>query len=204
MGPELMMQFRDQASRFGAELITAKVTKVDLSGSPFGVWIGDEEHRAESIIVATGAQSLMLGLEVREPRSSATGCPPARPATASSSAATRSASSAAATPRWKRRSSSRSSRARSRSSTDATRYAASKIMQDRARANEKIEFLWDTVVTDLVGDNKLEAVQVENLKTGAVVGARAHRSVRRDRPRAQHAPVQGPVGHGRCGVLDHP
>ena len=40
-------------------------------------------------------------------------------------------------------------------------------MQDRAHANEKIEFMWDTVVTDLVGDNKLEAVQVENLKTGA-------------------------------------
>ena len=63
MGPELMMQFRDQASRFGAEIITAKVTRVDLSQSPFGVWIGDEEHRAESVIVATGAQSLMLGLE---------------------------------------------------------------------------------------------------------------------------------------------
>ena len=63
MGPELMMQFRDQASRFGAEIITAKVTRVDLSQSPFGVWIGDVEHRAESVIVATGAQSLMLGLE---------------------------------------------------------------------------------------------------------------------------------------------
>ena len=43
---------------------------------------------------------------------------------------------------------------------------ASKIMQDRARANDKIEFLWDTVVTDLVGDSKLEGVQVENVKTG--------------------------------------
>ncbi len=43
---------------------------------------------------------------------------------------------------------------------------ASKIMQDRARANDKIEFLWDTVVTDLEGDNKLEAVHVENVKTG--------------------------------------
>ncbi len=63
MGPELMMQFRDQASRFGAEIVTAKVTRVDLSQSPFGVWVGDDEHRAESVIVATGAQSLMLGLE---------------------------------------------------------------------------------------------------------------------------------------------
>ncbi|HMK12506.1 MAG TPA: FAD-dependent oxidoreductase, partial [Acidimicrobiales bacterium] len=44
---------------------------------------------------------------------------------------------------------------------------ASKIMQDRARANEKIEFLWDTVVTDLVGDNKLEGVDVRNVKTSA-------------------------------------
>jgi thioredoxin reductase (NADPH) len=43
---------------------------------------------------------------------------------------------------------------------------ASKIMQDRARANEKVEFLWDTVVTDLVGDGKLEGVQVENVKPG--------------------------------------
>ena len=63
MGPELMMQFRDQAARFGAELVTAKVTRVDVSESPFGVWIGDQEHRAQSIIVATGAQSIMLGLE---------------------------------------------------------------------------------------------------------------------------------------------
>ena len=46
---------------------------------------------------------------------------------------------------------------------------ASKIMQDRAFANAKIEFIWDTVVDDLVGDNKLEGVQVENLKTGATV-----------------------------------
>jgi thioredoxin reductase (NADPH) len=43
---------------------------------------------------------------------------------------------------------------------------ASKIMQDRARANEKIEFVWDTVVTDLVGDAKLEGVQVKNVKSG--------------------------------------
>ena len=47
MGPDLMMRFRDQATRFGAECVTAKVTRVDLTQSPFGVWVGDEEHRAE-------------------------------------------------------------------------------------------------------------------------------------------------------------
>ena len=67
MGPELMMQFRDQASRFGAEIITAKVTRVDLSQAPFGVWIGDEEHRAESVIVATGARIADARPRVREP-----------------------------------------------------------------------------------------------------------------------------------------
>ena len=63
MGPDLMMRFRDQATRFGAECLTAKVTRVDLSQSPFGVWVGDQEHRAEAVIVATGAQAVMLGLE---------------------------------------------------------------------------------------------------------------------------------------------
>ena len=62
MGPELMMNFRSQAERFGAEFITEKVTKVDFSSRPFKVWIRDTEYSANSIIVATGAQSLMLDL----------------------------------------------------------------------------------------------------------------------------------------------
>jgi thioredoxin reductase (NADPH) len=67
MGPELMGRFREQALRFGTEILTNKVSRVDLSSSPFGVWIGDPTapeptHRAKSVIVSTGAQSLMLGL----------------------------------------------------------------------------------------------------------------------------------------------
>ncbi|CAB4604785.1 unannotated protein [freshwater metagenome] len=67
MGPELMGRFREQALRFGTEVLTNKVSRVDLSSSPFGVWIGDPTapeptHRAKSVIVSTGAQSLMLGL----------------------------------------------------------------------------------------------------------------------------------------------
>ncbi|NNE11059.1 MAG: FAD-dependent oxidoreductase, partial [Ilumatobacter sp.] len=63
MGPELMQNFRAQAERFGAEFLTEKVTRVDFSERPFRVWVRDQEFRAESIIVSTGARSLMLGLE---------------------------------------------------------------------------------------------------------------------------------------------
>ena len=66
MGPELMGNFRAQAERFGAEFITEKVTRVDFSERPFRVWIGDDEHRAQSVIVSTGARSLMLGLEAEQ------------------------------------------------------------------------------------------------------------------------------------------
>src|SRR3954464_3038674 len=63
MGPELMIHFRDQAARFGATFLTTKATKVDFSGRPLRVWTHDEEHTADAVIVSTGAQSLMLGLE---------------------------------------------------------------------------------------------------------------------------------------------
>ena len=62
MGPELMGSFRAQAERFGAEFLTEKVTKVDFAARPFRVWVRDQEFTAKSIIVATGAQSLMLNL----------------------------------------------------------------------------------------------------------------------------------------------
>jgi thioredoxin reductase (NADPH) len=71
MGPELMQVFREQAVRFGAELLTAKVSRVDFWTRPFRLWVGDpsaEEpsYTAESVIVATGAQSLMLELPNEE------------------------------------------------------------------------------------------------------------------------------------------
>ncbi|HLH28683.1 MAG TPA: thioredoxin-disulfide reductase [Acidimicrobiales bacterium] len=71
MGPDLMAAFRAQAARFGAEYVTRKVGKVDLSARPFGVWLDDTEradpdYLAEALIVATGAQSLMLGVPGEE------------------------------------------------------------------------------------------------------------------------------------------
>jgi thioredoxin reductase (NADPH) len=63
MGPELMTKMRQQAERFGAELITDDVTRVDFSGRPLRVYVGDEEHAARAVIVATGATARQLGLE---------------------------------------------------------------------------------------------------------------------------------------------
>src|SRR5579863_10353543 len=67
LGPELMTAMRSQAVRFGAHILTAKVTRVLLDSSPFGVWIGDAskvepDYEAETVIIATGAQALMLGV----------------------------------------------------------------------------------------------------------------------------------------------
>jgi thioredoxin reductase (NADPH) len=63
LGPQMMQEFRAQAARFGTEFVTDDVTKVDFTEQPFRVWVGDEEHRAETVIVATGAVARQLGLE---------------------------------------------------------------------------------------------------------------------------------------------
>jgi thioredoxin reductase (NADPH) len=63
LGPEMMQEFRRQAERFGSEFITDDVTRVDLSEAPFRVWVGDDEFRAQTVIVATGATARQLGLE---------------------------------------------------------------------------------------------------------------------------------------------
>ena len=66
MGPELMQNMRAQASRFGTEILTDKVTRVDFTERPFKVWVRDTEYQAQVVIVSTGAQSLMLGLDAEK------------------------------------------------------------------------------------------------------------------------------------------
>ena len=60
MGPEMMERFRKQAARFGAELLTVDVTRVDLSARPFRLWTGEDEYTADSVIIATGASANWL------------------------------------------------------------------------------------------------------------------------------------------------
>jgi len=62
LGPAMMADFRRQAERFGAEFITDDVTRVDFSEAPYSVWVGDKVYRADAIIVATGASARQLGL----------------------------------------------------------------------------------------------------------------------------------------------
>src|SRR6476620_2004779 len=167
LGPELMIKFREQAERFGAGFITADADRVDLSSAPFGVWVGEREFRARSIIISTGATARMLGLP-NEQRllghgvSTCATCDgfffrekPIAVIGGGDSALeeaiflTKFATSVTVVHR-----------------RDELR--ASKIMQDRALANPKIDFLWNTVVDDVVGDVSVESLKVRDVVTGAV------------------------------------
>jgi thioredoxin reductase (NADPH) len=171
MGPELMRIMRDQAIRFGADLRTAKVSRVDLSGSPFGAWIGDPNAdgptvEADALIVATGARSLMLGCP-NEDRLLGYGVSTC--ATCDGFffrdhhiAVAGGGDSALEEALFLTRFASRVSVVHRR---DELR--ASKIMQDRAFANPKIEFLWNTVITDILGDTKVAGIRTQDTLSGA-------------------------------------
>jgi thioredoxin reductase (NADPH) len=169
MGPELMGQMRAQAARFGAELRTERVSKLDLRARPFKAWLGGNEgepdYEAAAVILATGARSLMLevpgedrllghglstcatcdGFFFREQAIGVVGGGDS--ALEEAIFLTRFASKVTV---FHRRDSLR----------------ASKIMQERALANEKISFSWNTQVTGLIGDTKLEAVTLVDTRSG--------------------------------------
>ena len=166
MGPELMINFRTQAARFGAQIETVKASKVDLSERPFKIWVGDPEaaeptYLAKSVIVSTGAQSLMLNLD-RETELIGNGVSTCATcdgfffrdheiavvgggdsALEEASFLTKFASKVYVVVR-----------------RDELR--ASQIMQDRAHANPKIEFVWNTKVIEYLGDSKLAGVKTQS------------------------------------------
>lgn len=172
MGPELMARFRDQALRFGAEIVTERVTRVDLSSRPFGVWVGDPQaeqptYRSRAVIVSTGARSLMLGLE-GERRLLGHGVSTCATCDGfffrgQHIAVVGGGDSAV------------------EEATFLTKFAekvtlihrrdelrASKIMQERAFANPKIEILWNHVVDEVLGTTTVEGLKVRNVLTGEV------------------------------------
>ena len=166
MGPELMLQCRDQAERFGTQFLTAKVTAVDFSERPFKVWVRDDVYTADAIIVSTGAQSLMLGLE-NESRLLGHGVSTCATCDGfffrgQEIAVVGGGDSAI------------------EEATFLTKFAtkvslivrrdelrASKIMQQRAFNNPKIEIVWNTVIDDVLGTDKVQGAIVRNLVTGA-------------------------------------
>ncbi|MBB32620.1 MAG: thioredoxin-disulfide reductase [Acidimicrobiaceae bacterium] len=172
MGPELMANFRAQAERFGAEFITKKVTKVDLSSSPFKVWVGDPNAESptflsDSLIVSTGAKALMLDLpnEINLVGHGLSTC-----ATCDGFffrdqeiAVVGGGDSAVEEAMFLSRFGSKVTIIHRR---DELR--ASKIMQDRAFANPKIDFLWNHEVVEYIGETKLEGVKVRNVLNNEV------------------------------------
>lgn len=166
MGPELMMRFREQAARFGADFITEKVSKVDFSSRPFTVWIRDTEYTADSIIVATGAQSLMLDL----PRESdLIGHGVSTCATCDGFffrnheiAVVGGGDSAIEEAMFLTKFATKVHLIVRR---DALR--ASRIMQERAKSNEKIEIHWNSRVAELHGTDKLESVTLASTVDGS-------------------------------------
>jgi thioredoxin reductase (NADPH) len=171
LGPELMEQFRAQAARFGATFVTRKATKVDLTASPFSIWTssptdGAPDFSAEALIVATGAQSLMLDVpgEARLLGHGVSTC-----ATCDGFffrdrriAVVGGGDSAVEEAIFLTRFASKVSMVHRRGE-----LRASKIMRDRAFANPKIDFVWDSVVTEVLGDGKVSGVQLRNVVTGA-------------------------------------
>ena len=164
MGPELMIKFRDQAMRFGAEFLTEKVTAVDFSERPFKVSVRDRQFTADAVIVSTGAQSLMLGLEAE---SRLLGYGLSTCATCDGFffrnqeiAVAGGGDSAVEEATFLTKFASKVTLIHRR---DTLR--ASKIMQERAFNNPKIEFVWNSVVEDLIGDTKLEGAVVRNVLT---------------------------------------
>jgi thioredoxin reductase (NADPH) len=165
MGPEMMAEFRRQAERFGTEFVTDDVTRVDLSERPFRVWVEDAEYRANAVIVATGASARWLGLpgEQHFQGRGVSAC----------------ATCDGAFFRDKELIVVGGGDTAMEEATFLTRFAtkvtvvhrrdefrASPIMLDRARQNEKIEFITNAVIDDINGDGKVETVTLRDTENG--------------------------------------
>jgi thioredoxin reductase (NADPH) len=165
-GPELMQKFREQAERFGTRFVDVDAESVNLSSRPFRVWADKVEYTADSVIVATGASALWLGLD-NETRLRGRGV------------------SACATCdgfffRGKKVAVVGGGDTALEEATFLTRFASevvllhrrdkfrgSKIMQERTLANPKIDVRWNTEVADVLGTEKVEGLRLRNTANGA-------------------------------------
>ncbi len=165
-GPGLMATMREQALSFGTEIITKRATKVDFSKRPFKIWIDEDEYRADTVIVSTGAKPLMLGID-KEWDLMGRGV------------------SACATCdgfffRGKDVAVVGGGDTAMEEATFLTNFAktvtiihrrdelrASKVMQERAKSNPKIKFLWNTQVTGIIGEERLKGLELKNTQDGS-------------------------------------
>ncbi len=165
MGPELMKRMRDQAARFGSEFIDVNVDDVDFSGQPLKIRADGREYTTKTVILSTGASAMWLGLE-SERRLRGKGV---------SSCATCDGFFF----RGKEIAVIGGGDTALEDATFLTKFAskvtvihrrdqfrASKAMQDKAKANDKISIIFDTIVEDIVGGDTVEGVKLKNVKTG--------------------------------------
>jgi thioredoxin reductase (NADPH) len=164
LGPEMMKDFRRQAERFGAEFVSDDVTSVDFSERPFRVFVGDDEYLAQSVIVATGAEARKLGLQSER--------------TLQGRGVSYCAVCDAAFFREKEIVVVGGGDSAMEEATFLTKFAskvtvvhrredfrASPIMFDRAKANERIEWVTNAVVDEVIGENMVTAVRLRDVNT---------------------------------------
>lgn len=165
-GPELTNLMKEQAIRFGTEIIQGDITKVDFQKRPFKVWIDSEIYETQTLIIATGASAVWLGLEAEQKLigkgvSACATCDAFffkdQPVVVVGGGDTAMEEATFLTKFAKK-------------VTVVHRRAelrASKIMQKRAKENPKIEFVWDSAVEEVydVAKNKVTGVRLKNLKT---------------------------------------
>ena len=166
LGPVMMQDFRRQAERFGAEFVSDDVTRVDFSERPYRVYVGDEEYRAQTVIVATGATARQLGLDSER--------------ALHGRGVTYCATCDAAFYRDKEVVVVGGGDSAMEEAAFLTKFAskvtvvhrrnvfrASKIMEERARSNEKVEFLTPYLVDDVLGvdEGKLTGVRLRNVES---------------------------------------
>ena len=167
MGPELMEAMEKQAARFEAEIVAQSATRVDLSERPFRVWAGDQEWRAATVIVATGATAKWLDVpgEERLRGRGVSACATCDgfffrdrdlvvvgggdTAMEESNFLTKFAKKVSIVHR-------------------RDEFRASKIMQDRALSNPKVDVIWDTEVDEVTGNDAVTGVKLRNVRSGDV------------------------------------
>ncbi|HID04973.1 MAG TPA: thioredoxin-disulfide reductase [Candidatus Caldiarchaeum subterraneum] len=166
LGPDLMERMRQQAESQGAEIIYDDATAVDFKTYPYKVFTGDAEYLGRTVIIATGASPKWLGLESERRLlgrgvSSCATCDGPLFKGAENIVVVGGGDSAMEYALYLANLAEKVTVIHRRD-----KLRASKILQERAFANSKITFVWDSVVTDILGEKKVEAVKVKNVKTG--------------------------------------
>ena len=169
MGPELVMDMKRQAERFETEFVSGDVTSVDFSKPPFTINTGNVSYRAKTVIIATGASARWIGIEseVRLRGSGVSGC-----ATCDGFffkgkdvVVVGGGDTAVEEAIFLTKFADRVSIVHRRD-----QLRASKIMQDKASKNDKLSFIWDSVVEDILGVDvgHVTGIRLKNVKSGAV------------------------------------